>query len=1204
MAPTLLFSQCPEIVSAGLQVIGDIEICAGDTITIQNESYVQQVANGVLTPPDIVIIEWGDLSIDTLQNQEFYSKIIDISCANEVDADITSDGFKIRITIRAIAICDDDTWKEHENSSPVFVIPEPNAQFTFNNNLCNEELSVNFFYDTCPLEFIDSVRWNFGDGGLSNEINPEYFYQTPGIYTVTLTTWNKCGEDIHEIEVPVTTFPIVSADLIYDENECVPLSITIDASNSIYADNYLLTILQDGVVLEEISQDNPIFSNQIQTVGNYEFIVTAQNNCGIDELSISESFESAILGNLNAIDEICTSTPIDLSNYNIFPSTLPTNIMWDIEGGTPSTSNDVFPSIVYQTAGTYTLSATFESCNGQMETISQIVTVSELISIELTELDTLCLGESINLNNIQTSNIPGVWEINEVTINESIFSPPNAGVYNIVFIDTICFQKDTIQLIVSDVGFFETNIELCINDLSINLDSIYACDWQNQIFDPSQGVGSYNLECIELLGNCPSEALINVNVVDREAVLLIEGMECIADDYIFPSNSLVEITNNSNDPTFSIQIDGDEISNDNSTSYLFSNPGVYEILLIVGIDNGCKDSVSQVITIEADLVMPEMEMQQEELCEGIELSYNISDTLDHLMYEWNLPDGNSYHSAIPPNIIVPHSINDTTYIVQLTVTSNCSSVTLIDSVYVTKSVLSSEFYIDGMIEGCTPLEVNFIPNFNAVDSFVVVYGNGIINTNEFPPEEYINNSDSIQNFTVTVYGFDFDCQEIDTFQQEISVFPSEVAVGFTIFTPITGCSPLSVDGQLIGLGGDNYFVFSGNGTMLESEPNDSITFEYTNFSDSIQYFNLKVIGIGCGTDTTIVPITVYPQTPVEINHPNDICLNDTVLFFLESSTEISNYSLSFGDGESYGADDLDEFVKHKYQTSGSYLIHLNVTNPFGCITEANSNIIINEYEGLSIDAIINPLETCIGIDVDVTINSSASDYSINFGNQVLYDEPMASYQFSEVGIHNIYTRQYDNNGCYIEELTPITINPIPSIFIAQEDDTVCFGQQITLEVISDAVIKEVKWEGENIFTDTLKRTNVMPTNISGNNLYFVTITTDQECTAESSTNIKVENKKQIFFPNTFTPNADGNNDLFFPQTYEGIIHNILDFQVFSRWGNEVFHNSNFLPNIPDNGWDGVFKGKIAQQGVYVYVCKVEFIDGVIETFYGDITLLR
>lgn len=95
---------------------------------------------------------------------------------------------------------------------------------------------------------------------------------------------------------------------------------------------------------------------------------------------------------------------------------------------------------------------------------------------------------------------------------------------------------------------------------------------------------------------------------------------------------------------------------------------------------------------------------------------------------------------------------------------------------------------------------------------------------------------------------------------------------------------------------------------------------------------------------------------------------------------------------------------------------------------------------------------------------------------------------------------------------------------------------------------------------------------------------------------------QITLPNTFTPNGDGRNDVFFPQGYG--LAKITMFRVYNRWGTVVYERHLFDANDPVYGWDGSYRGQPLTVDTYVYV-----IEGVCETgeniiVKGDVSLLR
>ena len=126
----------------------------------------------------------------------------------------------------------------------------------------------------------------------------------------------------------------------------------------------------------------------------------------------------------------------------------------------------------------------------------------------------------------------------------------------------------------------------------------------------------------------------------------------------------------------------------------------------------------------------------------------------------------------------------------------------------------------------------------------------------------------------------------------------------------------------------------------------------------------------------------------------------------------------------------------------------------------------------------------------------------------------------------------------------------------------------------------------------------------GTTSYFVSATNRNGCIAKDTLKITVANKRKVFIPTAFSPNNDGNNDIF--MVYGGNeVRKINKFQIYNRWGNRVFGAENILPNDPSKGWDGLFEGQVAEMGsIFIYAVEVEYINGKIEVFSGDVTIVR
>jgi gliding motility-associated-like protein len=87
----------------------------------------------------------------------------------------------------------------------------------------------------------------------------------------------------------------------------------------------------------------------------------------------------------------------------------------------------------------------------------------------------------------------------------------------------------------------------------------------------------------------------------------------------------------------------------------------------------------------------------------------------------------------------------------------------------------------------------------------------------------------------------------------------------------------------------------------------------------------------------------------------------------------------------------------------------------------------------------------------------------------------------------------------------------------------------------------------------------------------------------------------IYFPNTFTPNNDKDN-----QNFEVKGWNIIDFHmlIYNRWGELIYETYSL-----DNHWNGEYKNQLCQQDVYVYTAFWQDINQKWGTKTGTVTLL-
>jgi len=121
--------------------------------------------------------------------------------------------------------------------------------------------------------------------------------------------------------------------------------------------------------------------------------------------------------------------------------------------------------------------------------------------------------------------------------------------------------------------------------------------------------------------------------------------------------------------------------------------------------------------------------------------------------------------------------------------------------------------------------------------------------------------------------------------------------------------------------------------------------------------------------------------------------------------------------------------------------------------------------------------------------------------------------------------------------------------------------------------------------------------------YQVLATDANGCQDSDAVRVTVRIRRDVYIPNGFSPNNDGVNDILMIYAGEGV-ERILEFDIYSRWGESVFYVSNFLPNDPLYGWNGFFRNQPAPLDVYVYYARVLYKDGKEKLLKGDILLAR
>ncbi len=196
----------------------------------------------------------------------------------------------------------------------------------------------------------------------------------------------------------------------------------------------------------------------------------------------------------------------------------------------------------------------------------------------------------------------------------------------------------------------------------------------------------------------------------------------------------------------------------------------------------------------------------------------------------------------------------------------------------------------------------------------------------------------------------------------------------------------------------------------------------------------------------------------------------------------------------------------------------------------------------------------------------------------------------------------DSVNCFYDSASiRVVVYPIPDFNIVESSLTLPVGSSVVLKTSSSADITAWRWSpalGLSCITCPQPEAAIRQ-----RITYSASVTNAGGCTAKDNiTIIPTCSSENIFIPNTFSPNADGRNDAFYPRG-KGIA-GIKSLRIFNRWGEIMYERKDFAVNDPTAGWDGTYKGKLLTPDVYVYMMQVLCDDNTIFDVNGNVTLLR
>ena len=116
--------------------------------------------------------------------------------------------------------------------------------------------------------------------------------------------------------------------------------------------------------------------------------------------------------------------------------------------------------------------------------------------------------------------------------------------------------------------------------------------------------------------------------------------------------------------------------------------------------------------------------------------------------------------------------------------------------------------------------------------------------------------------------------------------------------------------------------------------------------------------------------------------------------------------------------------------------------------------------------------------------------------------------------------------------------------------------------------------------------------------FILNVIDQQGCRGSDSIRITLKDCEALLvFPNAFSPNHDGLNDVF-RLKYPGHAAD-YNLQIFNRWGQKIFESSD-----TSAGWDGSFNSQAQPEGNYIWIVRYTDNSGRKQKMQGNVVLVK
>ncbi len=283
------------------------------------------------------------------------------------------------------------------------------------------------------------------------------------------------------------------------------------------------------------------------------------------------------------------------------------------------------------------------------------------------------------------------------------------------------------------------------------------------------------------------------------------------------------------------------------------------------------------------------------------------------------------------------------------------------------------------------------------------------------------------------------------------------------------------------------------------------------------------------------------------------------------------------------------------QSAGDFVLSVEETDSNGCKAADSMQVIVHPLPQVDFVFSSNCLENpTVFLDNSTIISDSLVDFIWQFGDGGISAGNSTSHNYQMLGDYPVKLIVTSIFGCRDSLIKNVQVLPKPIVDFSYNPLSASIINPIISFSNQSIDALPTIWDFDDSTFSFLEN----PTHefsYPGSFDVMLVAADSNNCVDSTEHTINIFYEFLLYMPNSFTPNGDGNNDVFLPKGYRMNNYHSYQFIIYNKWGEAVFTTEKIT-----EGWDGAD----SKSDLFTWVIIIKDEMGAIRKKVGEVSLIK